>query len=81
MSKGVKIFLLIIGIAFSLLSILLIGSCVSMNNEYAGIEMGNEAYGFYSFFCLLATVASVLASVPWIILYVSYRKNKIQIKQ
>ena len=81
MSKGVKIFLLIVAIAFSILSTLFIGTCVSMNNEYAGIEMGNEAHGFYSFFCLLATIASVLASVPWIILYTSYRKNKMKIIQ
>jgi hypothetical protein len=86
MNKYLKTFLLVAGICLIVISLLLIGSSVALKSEcnsYAGesdLDLDNE-YGLYSLFCLLSILSSFVTSVPWIILYINYRKNKIRIKQ
>ena len=81
MNKGVKIFLFIIGTVLTLVSLLCIAICVSISNEFPGDALSGETYGMYSIVRLFAVLASIAASVPWIILYVNYWKNKVEIKQ
>ena len=71
--KALKIIILIFSILFSIISIFLIALCVSMSGE----NMGNEAYGYNSFFILSASVFAIPAILLWLIFYFKFiKKNK-----
>lgn len=72
MKRTTKIALIILTAILTIAFMTTAAVCITMQVEYWGMEMGNEAYGFFS----AALVLTLIIGIPTIILWTILLKQK-----
>ncbi len=72
MKRPTKIILIILTAILTIVFLTMIAICITMQAEYWGETMGNEAYGFFS----AALVLTIIIGLPTVILWIVLLKQK-----
>lgn len=70
--------LIILTAIFTIAFLTMIAVCITMQAEYWGIGIGNEAYGFFSVALVLTLIIGIPTIILWAIL-LKQRKSKVNI--
>jgi hypothetical protein len=76
MTRPTKIVILILTALFTIAFLIMVAICVTMQAEYWGIRMGNEAYGFYSAALMLTLIIGIPTAILWIVLLRQRKRKK-----
>jgi hypothetical protein len=75
MKRPAKIIFIILTAIFTIAFLTMIAVCITMQAEYWGIRMGNEAYGFFSAALMLTLIVGIPTAILWTVL-LKQRKHK-----
>ena len=78
MKRPAKIILIILTAILTIAFLTMIAVCITMQAEYWGRRMGNEAYRFFSASLVLTLIIGIPTIILWVIL-LKQRKRKASI--
>jgi len=75
MTRPTKILIIILTAIFTIVFLVMAAVCITMQAEYWGMRMGNEASGFFSAALMLTLIVGIPTAILWTVL-LKQRKRK-----